>query len=169
MSIFKKIIKNINAIELEKKTLIGKTIYINNCLPDPNKNAYYMMCGECSVVVHTPTKRLKDEDVEIYNIPTYVIRFLTPEGAFNFKEKNICKGMLKNVEIRQVGGNLVIKPTTFDYRFWIEVDSEKLGQKLVKLFRRQYINNMDLVRVDKNKGTLSQVAESEIEKLGIEF
>lgn len=171
MSIFKNIITNVSARELEKKTLIGKTIYINECLPDSRKNAYYFMCGECSVIVHTPTKRLNDEYVEIFNIPTYVMRFKTPEKAQQFLENNFFIGIehQKNVEISQVGSNVILKPTRFDYEIHIEVDSEEVGQKLVKLFRRQYIDNGNLVKIKKDKDKLSQASESEIEKLGIEF
>ena len=175
MTIFKKMINSYNARKQEIAERDADEEYINDCLPNHHKNAYYMMCGNCDVYLRNPQKVeiWKSQEpvyLETDNIPTYVIRFMTPEKAQYFTENNFFMGPehQKSVEINQDGRNIIIKPTNIDYHVHIEVDSEEVGQQLVKMFRRQYINNKEY-KVEQKKELLSQVAESEIEKLGIEF
>lgn len=174
--------KRINAYAIRKQEIAERREdeeYINDCLPNHHKNAYYMMCGNCDVIVRNPQKydevRRDTYYIEIDNIPTYTITFSTLEKARKFMENNFFMGAehQKNVKIEIVegpfsGATIVMQPTRIDYEIHIEVDSDEVGKKLVKMFRRQYIHNKDY-KVDEKQEFVSQVAESEIEKLGIKF
>ena len=180
MSIFKKMINNYNTHKQERAERKADEEYVNDCLPNHHKNSFYMICGNCDVYLQNPQKVeiWKSQEpvyLETNNIPTYIIKFTSLETAESFMKNNFFMGPehQKSVRIDIVStilsAAIIIKPTKIDYKVHIEVDSEEVGKKLVKLFRRQYINNKNLPKLIEKKEKLSQVAESEVEKLGIEF
>lgn len=175
MSIFKNIVDDFKARKLEREERRMDDEYVNDILSSQYKNAYYTLCGNCDIWLHNPQKHLVGRKAPIHletdNIPTYKIRFMTPEKAHNFIQNNFYIGIehQKDVKISQVGSSVIIEPLSIDYHVHMEVDSEELGQQLVKILRRQYINNKRDYTIEEKQGLLSQVAESEIEKLGIKF
>lgn len=179
MSIFNKMISDYNVWKQGRNERKADEEYINDCLPNHHKNSYYMMCGNCDVHLRNPQKHLLGKKEPVYletdNIPTYVINFSTLEKAQHFMENNFFMGPEHQKSVRidivstVLSSAIIIKPTNIDYNVHIEVDSEEVGKKLVKMFRRQYIDEKNLPKLKEKKELMSQKAESEIEKLGIEF
>ena len=170
MSIFKKMINNYNAHKQERAERKADEEYINEDLTSNLKNAYYKMCGNCDVFLRNPQEYNLAQSrrvwLEINNVPTYIINFTSLEKAESFMKNNFFMGPEHQdcVDISLVSTVLstaiIIKPVNRAYDIHIEVDSEEAGQQLVKMFRRQYVDNKNLAKL---KG------REEIESLGIEF
>lgn len=184
MSIFKKMISDYNNWEQERKERKAEEEYINDVLSHHNRNSYYTICGNFDVHIRNPQKYEVGKKSPVYletdNMPTYVINFSSLEKAQHFMENNFFMGAehQKSVKIDVVStvlsSAIIMKPTSIEYNIHIEVDSEEVAQKLVKMFRREYVENRyllnkQLLKLKQRKQDVSQVAESEIEKLGIEF
>jgi hypothetical protein len=170
MSLFKNMINNYNARKQEKEERKLDKQYINADLTSSLKNAYYKMSDNCDVFLRNPQEYNFAQGrrvwLEIDNVPTYVIKFSSLEKAQQFMKNNFFMGPEHQdcVDISLVNtvlsAAIIIKPVNRAYDIHIEVNSEEVGQKLVKMFRRQYIDNKNLAKL---KG------QEEIENLGIEF
>lgn len=170
MTIFKKMISSYKARKHEREERKSDERYINEDLTSELKNAYYKMCGNCDVFLRNPQEYNFAQGrrvwLEIDNVPTYAIKFSSLEKAQQFMKNNFFMGLEHQdcVDISIVNtvlsAAIIIKPVNRAYDIHIEVDSEEAGQQLVKMFRRQYIDNKNLAKL---KG------REEIESLGIEF
>jgi len=173
-------INDYKARKQEKNEQRADEEYINDCLSSHYKNAYYKICGNYDVYLQNPQMYNVVRKEIMYlgtdNIPTYVIKFSSLGKAKAFFKNNFFMGVKhqKSVDINIVStvlsSAIIIKPTNIDYEIHIEVYSEEVAQKLVKMFRQQYIDNKHCQhKAKKYKKIISQDAENEIEKLGIEF
>ena len=170
MSIFKKMINDYNAWKQEKEEKRADEKYINEDLTSSLKNAYYQTCCNCDVFLRNPQEYNFAQGrrvwLETNNIPTYIINFTSLEKAESFMKNNFFMGPEKQdcVDISLVNtvlnAAIIIKPVNWAYDVHIVVDSKEVGQQLVKMFRRQYIDNKNLAKL---KG------QKEIEDLGIEL
>jgi hypothetical protein len=155
-TIFKKLVTKCKTRKQARDEIKEDRNYITNSLGSSYKNAYYKLCWGCDVYLQAPQAyddiRHRVVYFERNNIPTYVINFLSQEKAQEFMENNFFMGLehQRHVEINLVssglGASITIKPTNIDYRVHIHVKYEDPGKKLVEMFRRQYIENRNLLK-----------------------
>lgn len=177
MSIFNSMICNCNEVGQEERDMEEK--YIDGGLPNINKNATYTFNDKWDVCVKTPQECLGGKNGYVClgtdNLPTYIIKFKSLEKAQRFMGNNFSlgTGQQKNIKVDVVGtvlgSAIVIQPINLDYEVHIEVASEEVARKLVKMFRRQYIDNRQLAEIKARGLKTNQHRQSEVERLGIEF
>ena len=148
MSLLKSITNKLDRLKQIKENKAIDKEYVNSDLLDWEKNSYYYrVCEQYNVILKNPQNTVSGDlrSFDNYNFPIYTISFSSSGKAQQFVDRNIIKeNGQSGVEIALVDSKVVIKPISMDYRLHIRVNDSKQGADLVKMFRAQYVKNMNL-------------------------